>query len=170
MFQTGDMVMYGGMGLCRVEAIAPRAVPGSKEERLYYTLHPVHETGVVYTPVDTDVFMRAVMSATQANALIDLMPSVTELEDIPADYRQLAERYRAVLQTHDTQQLLRLLKTVWARASRCRDQGKALGKVDRQYQQMAERFLYEELACALSIPTDTVEDYIQARLDAQQAR
>ncbi len=166
MFKTGDKIVYGGVGICCVEGVSrpEKPLPGSSPERLYYTLRPLHDSGVVYVPVDARVFMRPVMSREQASALIDHLPQVTELEGLAGDYRQLAEQYRAVLQSHQTESLLRLLKTLRMRQSRCQAAGKTLGKVDRQFQQTAEKFLYQELSCALEIPPDEVPTYIQKRL------
>lgn len=40
MFQVGDLIIYGGEGVCRVEAVGPSPVRGSNPGRLYYTLAP----------------------------------------------------------------------------------------------------------------------------------
>ena len=56
MFQKGDLIVYGNMGVCRVEAVeAPAGLPGAGEKKLYYKLDPVYETGTVYIPVDAKV-------------------------------------------------------------------------------------------------------------------
>lgn len=169
MFELGDKVVYGGVGICSVEAIGlpQKPLPGSDAQRLYYTLRPLHDSGVVYTPVDGKVFMRPVMSRQQACELIDSLPQVTALETTARDYRQQAEQYRAALKSHSTGELLRLLKTLWIRQCHCRASGKAMGKVDKQFQQTAEKFLYEELSCALDIPTEEVRTFIRQRLEAE---
>lgn len=170
MYEAGELIVYGGVGICRVEDVGKLAhpIPGQDKNRLYYTLSPLREGGVVYTPVDTTVFMRPVMSRREAEQLLENLPQVSELELDSVDYRQLADNYRAVLHTYRMEDLLRLLKTVWLRQCRCREQKKTLGKVDRQFQQTAERFLCEELSCALGIAPDAVEAYIQQRLDAAE--
>ena len=41
MFQKGDLIVYGNMGVCRVEAVeAPAGLPGAGEKKLYYKLDP----------------------------------------------------------------------------------------------------------------------------------
>lgn len=169
MFNPGDKIVYGGIGICNVEKVGPLAhpIPGAAKDRKYYTLRPMHETGVVYTPVDTTVFMRPVMSRVQAEELVDSLPEVSEMDCADADYKQMAEYYRAALNSYQVEELLRLLKTVWVRRGQCREQGKNLGKVDRQFQQTAEKFLHEELSCALEIPIDEVETFIENRLADQ---
>ena len=66
MFQKGDLIVYGNMGVCRVEAVeAPAGLPGAGEKKLYYKLDPVYETGTVYIPVDAKVFMRPILTHAQ---------------------------------------------------------------------------------------------------------
>ena len=56
MFQKGDLIVYGNMGVCRVEAVeAPAGLPGAGEKKLYYKLDPVYETGTVYIPVHDQI-------------------------------------------------------------------------------------------------------------------
>lgn len=171
MFKPGDRIVYGGVGICSVEGVGRpgHEIPGAAKDRQYYTLRPMNESGVVYTPVDTKVFMRPVMTRQQAGELIDSMPEVAAFDCTGADHKQMEEKYRAALQSFRVDDLLRLLKTIWVRRARCREQGKNLGKVDRQYQQTAQKFLYEELGCALDIPFEEVEPYIERRLAAQGA-
>lgn len=170
MFEQDSLIVYAGAGICRVGSVGKlaRPVPGQDKDRLYYTLAPVYGGGVVYVPVDTAAFMRPVMDAQQANALIDALPETPVLAPEAGDYRQQAERYRAILRTYRAGDLAQLLKTLWQRQQECRARGKALGKVDRQFQQTAQQFLFEELACALGIGVDEVDAYIQHRLAPAQ--
>ena len=79
MFQKGDLIVYGNMGVCRVEAVeAPAGLPGAGEKKLYYKLDPVYETGTVYIPVDAKVFMRPILTHAQAEALIGRIPEIEE--------------------------------------------------------------------------------------------
>ena len=69
MFQKGDLIVYGNMGVCRVEAVeAPAGLPGAGEKKLYYKLDPVYETGTVYIPVDAKVFMRPIPRQRRSSA------------------------------------------------------------------------------------------------------
>ena len=63
MFQKGDLIVYGNTGICRVEEVGtPESLPGVDKEKLYYKLVPVRSASTIYTPVDTSVFMRPVMT------------------------------------------------------------------------------------------------------------
>ena len=53
MFSVGELVVYGGEGVCRVERIGPSTLSCADRNREYYTLRPIFHTGEVTTPVDT---------------------------------------------------------------------------------------------------------------------
>ena len=61
MFAAGEMVVYGGEGVCRVEGVGTPSLPGMDKTRLYYTLAPLYRSGQVMTPVDTRVLMRPLL-------------------------------------------------------------------------------------------------------------
>ena len=70
MFVAGDLVVYGGEGVCRVESIGPSGLAYDDGTRLYYHLTPLYRSGTVMTPVDTGVLMRSVITREEALALI----------------------------------------------------------------------------------------------------
>ena len=49
MYQTGDLLIYGSTGVCRVLSIDRRQdyVDGIKQDKLYYQLKPLHQGGVI---------------------------------------------------------------------------------------------------------------------------
>ena len=114
MFQKGDLIVYGNMGVCRVEAVeAPAGLPGAGEKKLYYKLDPVYETGTVYIPVDAKVFMRPILTHAQAEALIGRIPEIEENPCGGKDQQMLAEHYRSLMRTHDCDDLVQLIKTIY---------------------------------------------------------
>ena len=50
MFAAGDLVVYGGEGVCRVEGIGPSGMSYDDGDRLYYHLTPLYRSGMVLTP------------------------------------------------------------------------------------------------------------------------
>jgi CarD family transcriptional regulator len=70
MYQPGELIVYGGEGVCRVEAIGPLKLSGMKSDKLYYTLQPLYRSGTVFAPVEGKVFMRPVINRKQAEELV----------------------------------------------------------------------------------------------------
>lgn len=74
MYKIGQSIIYGNVGVCCVRDIAAGQEIGL-EAGQYYVLEARYGNGTIYTPVDTTrVFMRPVISKTEADVLIDQIP------------------------------------------------------------------------------------------------
>lgn len=161
MFEKGSLMIYDTTGVCRVEDIGvPAGLPVANKDKKYYKLAPVFGTGTIYIPVDTKVFMRPVISKSEAENLIRKIPEIRE--DICDTHNQkvLEDHYKASLMTHECEDLIQLIKTVYMKKKNLERTGKKTGKTDTQYMKRAKTLLHEELSIALGIPVDEVEDYI----------
>ena len=54
MFNVGDRIVYGNNGVCVVKDVIPSPFGKKDDDRLFYVLAPVYDSGnmVIYTPVD----------------------------------------------------------------------------------------------------------------------
>lgn len=156
MYQTGEFIVYGTSGACRVEAVGKPPFD-TEEGKLYYTLTPVSGTETIYVPVDSSVFTRPVISRAQAEQLIRTIPTIEEDGFTSHSMRMASEHYQAVLQSHDCRELAQLIKTVYAKSRR---NGRRVSQVDQRYRKRAEDLLHGELAVALGIPLGDVQPYI----------
>lgn len=164
MYNAGDLIMYGGEGVCRVEGVGVPDIPYIDGERLYYTLRPLYRDGVVYTPVDTDIFMRPVISREEAHELIDKAPHIAPRPCEEKNLRLLSEHYEGIIRTHDCTGLVGLIRAVRSKGAAAEKSKKKLGQVDSRYMNRAQELLHGELAVALGIPRDDVEDYVSERI------
>lgn len=75
MFQKGDSVVYGNLGVCKINDLVTRQFEGLDEAHPYYVLKPLYQEGVLYVPADNPkIALRAVLTADEANQLIDSIP------------------------------------------------------------------------------------------------
>ena len=169
MFDTGDYIVYAGEGVCVVEDIGSPNVSGVNKDRLYYTLSPLYRTGRVFAPVDTNVFMRPVISREEAIDLIRGMPEVNGELYENSNLRFLTEHYQRAIQSYTCAGLVKLMKDVWLKRSHVAAQGKKLGQIDERYMKRAEDMLYGELAVALDIDRSEVHGYIENALATIEA-
>ncbi|MEG0804653.1 MAG: CarD family transcriptional regulator, partial [Pygmaiobacter sp.] len=146
------LIIYGSSGVCRVLSVGAPKAAMMDQSKVYYTLCPLYSTETIYTPVDTGVFMRPIVSRAEAEALIAQIPSIQE--DVCEDRNPsfLKEHYKGVLQTHDCEDLIQLIKSIYSKSEDVTLRGKKLGQVDQQYWKRAEELLYGELSAALDIP------------------
>ncbi len=161
MFNVGDLIIYGNYGVFRVDALGVPDISYINKDKRYYTLNAIHYKNTIYTPVDTDVFMRHVLSYEEAQELIRQIPNIEAdiLEN--NNVRLLSEHYENSLQTHECSDLVQLIKTVYEKRILVKEQGKTLGQTDEKFMRIAEELLYSELSIALGIQKDEVVDYIE---------
>lgn len=160
MYRPGDLIIYSGEGVCRVECVGSLDLSGANKNKLYYTIQPIYREGKIFIPVDTTVFMRPVISRQQADELIRRIPDIEGEVYENRDLRMLNEHYQSLLQSHNCENMLQLIKAVYTKQKENLAAGKKPGLVDERYMKRAEDILYGELAVALDIPKDSVLDYI----------
>jgi len=160
MYQADEMIVYGGEGVCRVEAVGKLNIPGISREKEYYTLAPVYREGRIYTPVDSKVFMRPVIDRESAEALIRSIPKIQGDGYNGKNLRMLNEHYQSLLGTHQCEDMVQVIKSTYSRRQARHAQGNKSSQVDERYMKRAEDLLYGELAVALDIPKEQVADYI----------
>jgi len=165
MYQAGALVVYGGEGVCRVESVGKLHMPGINREKDYYTLSPLYRDGKIYTPVDTKVFMRPVISKEEAESLIRAIPHIHAADCTERNLRILNEHYQALLRTHQCEDMVQIIKAAYERRQERTSHGNKPGQVDERYMKRAEDLLYGELAVALEIDRDCVEAYIQQTIE-----
>lgn len=168
MYKVGDLIIYGSYGVCKIKSIDSPDIPGIDKNRLYYTLSPLYHNEKVFTPVDTNVFIRPVISCDEAKQLISDIPSIREnLTDID-NIKLLEGFYKESLKTHNCSDLLRLLKTIYTRERIVEEQGKKLGQIDKRFMDIAENRLYGEFAVALNMHKENVKSYIECKIKEQE--
>lgn len=164
MFAIGEYVVCGNKGVCVVEQITKLDISGVDKERDYYILKPLYLAGsTVYVPVDsTGTAIRRVLKREEAQKLIENMPGILPL-DITNE--KLSEQtYRECMKTNDCEELVRVIKTIYVRKEKRLLAGRKVTAVDTKYYHMAEESLYGELAVALGLKKDEVEEYIAGEI------
>ena len=165
MYQVGDLIVYGAEGVCKVVSIGPLAIRGAQRGLEYYTLSPLYREGTIFTPVDTTVYTRPIMTKEAADALIAQIPEIPEEVYENSNPRVLNEHYQAYLKSYDCVDLIRLIRAIYAKGRNAAEKGRHLGQVDERTIKRAEDMLHGELAAALEIPVDQVKDYIASRVE-----
>ncbi len=166
MFQPGDLVVYGSSGVCRVMKVGALEGRAADPKRQYYTLQPLFEAEMIYTPVDSGVFMRPAMTKEQAQDLIRQIPEIDGDVCTERNPANLRVHYEASLQSHECRELIRMIKGIRHKGQETEKKGRKMGQVDQRYQKKAEGLLHGELAIALGIAREEVENYIQEALQA----
>ena len=160
MFSVGDKIIYGENGVFTVDKIDSLPMSGSSRDKMYYHLSPFVGTGVYYAPVDTGVFMRPVMSREEAEALIDAMPRIEPAVCNDNRFNHVDAFYKELFRQHSCEALVAIVKGLRQRMSeRKTKSSRAEATLKR-----AREMLHGELAVALDLDLQDVEDYIRSRI------
>jgi CarD family transcriptional regulator len=164
MYQIGQLVIYGGNGVCRVTGYEAPPYPHADKTQKYYRLEPLYQDGVIYTPVNTRVFIRPVISRIEAEKLIDMIPTIHAKAHFDGSVTQLSTYYESFFKSHNCEDLVHLVMSIYAKKQYVESTRKKFGQMDEKFMKRAEFLLNSELAVALNIPKDDVYDYISSRV------
>lgn len=161
MFAAGDLVVYGGEGVCRVESVGTPDTSGYDKTKEYYTLAPLYRSGQVMTPVDTRVLMRPVMTAAEAAGFLAALPQLPPEAPEGPGQRAAKDHYHAVVTSYDCGRMAAMIKYACRRRRWAQQHNRKISQLDERYLRRAEDQLYGELAVALGIDRQEVCQYIQ---------
>lgn len=166
MFEKGEYIIYGNNGVCEVQDYMQADEPGN--HRTYYVLAPVRSKGsTIFSPVDNQkVFMRRVMTKEEARELLRGIPEYEEIE-IP-EVRAQEQQYKEILQNCDCTDSIRLIKALYARKEQREAAGRKITAIDEKYLFLAKDSLLNELAIALEMDVDEVDEMLAKKMKALQ--
>ncbi len=168
MYQTGDLIVYGSTGVCRVERVLDpkegQKVTGMAQA--YYLLKPFYQDGTVYAPVSrAEQSMRPVITAQEAEQLIRKIPQMQAQAYHGHSTQELREHYQALTDSHSCEDLIELTMSIYAKKQDAAEHRRRVGQVDERFMKKGEELLYGEFAAALGIPRDEVQSYISRRVE-----
>ncbi len=166
MYQVGDLIIYGSTGVCTVTEIRTVESRWSDDEQLYYVLAPLYQDCVILAPVDNlKPGTRPTISPSEANRLIDSIPSITPQVFHSDRTQDVIKYYKSYIDTHDCAELLELTVSLRAKKSSAGGSKTKFGTVDQRFMTQAEELLFGELAVVLGVSRSDVQGYVESRLN-----
>lgn len=156
MFNIGEFIVHPGQGVCRVEAIEEGDMPA-------YKLMPVNGRNpmmIVY-PIASEGNLRPVLSAEEANHLIDGYPSM-DLDQFHDRSAVLEEKhFKQVIRHGSCEDVIRIAKTFQERIKAVEANHKKPPVIyERIFKEAKERSMEE-----LSVALDQSEEELTARFE-----
>ncbi len=169
MFEKGEYVVYGSMGVCEIMDVTTMDLDGMPKDRLYYVLHPYYQKeGKIFTPVDGQkTVIRRILSKKEADVLIDDIPNIHEFWISNDKLREA--KYKECIRSCQCREWIRIIKTLYLRKQERLANGKKITAIDDRYFKQAEENLYSELSVSLDIPKEQMEKYITDKIEKQYA-
>lgn len=158
MFQKGQQVIYGGNGVCRIEEITERDTGLTGIQTVYVIRLSSGLTS--YVPVESCVFMRALITPEEAEQVLADYPSIGVKTFAGTNSKALSDQYRAIIARHDPREMLCLYKSLQNKVEQARRASKKPGTMDERFAALA----LEQVAQELSIVLGRREQEICAQL------
>lgn len=161
-FSIGDLIIYGETGVCKVIDIVEKEFIDKVQS--CYKLEPIYQSCTIFTPAEKEsVFMRPILTAEEAEALIANIKSIKPTVCKASSPRALSEEYDSIIKLHDCGELIGLTKAIYEKKQKLSQQKKKLSAIDERFMKKAEELLFGELAAALKIDKASVLAFISER-------
>lgn len=166
MFSQGEYISYGCNGVCKVEGITLKNVPGSREMREYYVLKPVYqERGTIFCPVDTQkgALRRKILTEEESYQLLSHVSDVDCLEY--ANRKEFEEKCKTAVLSGECSEWAKVVKTLWNEQRYRRRAGKKMTATQERFLKTAKDNLCGELAVSLHKELFQIESMLKENLE-----
>lgn len=163
MYKIGEYVVYK-RDVCQVKDIKKDHL----QNKDYYILAPVDdETLTIELPTENRLdLIRPIISKEKVEEIIKLIPDISEIE-VEND-KMLEYEYKNLLNKGDHEDLIKIIKTTYARNEKRFLNKKKIGEKDDMYFHKAEKLLYNEFSVVLGKSYEEIEKYVADKVEANK--
>ena len=162
MFEIGDKVVYGVVGVCEVENIDTPPIKGISG--VYYFLQPVFDSkGIIYSPVDSNkVMIRGIMTVKECAKLKERARNCKKDGELSEKVTPM--QYDEHMKSQDALKLMHLIRALYViKNERAKDLRK-MKSADSRMLLAARKLLYGEFAAVYNQTFDEVAEEMDAFL------
>lgn len=129
----------------------------------YYTLENKEDTSLkISIPVSQETqLLRHLATFDEISNTLD---HINEIPTLNINERNLEEQYKLLLQGTTIENLIKIIKTAYIRNEIRKNNHKHLSDTDTSYQELAEQFLFNEIAYAMNISYDAAKELVFNKL------
>ena len=129
----------------------------------YYTLENKEDTSLkVSIPVSQETqLLRHLATFDEISNTLD---HINDIPTLNINERNLEEQYKLLLQGTTIEDLIKIIKTAYIRNEIRKNNHKHLSDTDTSYQELAEQFLFNEIAYAMNISYDAAKELVFNKL------
>ena len=164
MYQTGQQVVYGIHGVCRVMDIEMKLIDRKKIP--YYVLEPLDQPGArFYVPTEKPAAvakMSPLLSASELNKLIACREDSEKVWINDENQRKL--RYRELISSGDRKALLDMVYALYNHKKQQAELGKKFHLCDENFLRDAEKLLASEISIVLTMTSEQAVKYLREQL------
>lgn len=164
MYQTGEFVVYGVQGVCRVLGIEKQLVNRKRVE--YLVLEPLNKgESKFYLPTQNPGAMgklRPILSRDELDAL--MTSEQIRMDCWIAEENPRKQRYRDLLSAADRLPLLQMLRALYRYQDELVSNGKRIHQCDDYFLHDAEKLLCSEISLVMELSAEEAKQYLRSQL------
>lgn len=158
MFNIGDLIIYSGQGICRIDEICEKTYLGSA--RSYYVLHPIENRDLeISIPVDNDkVMMLRLIDRDEAKNIMESfkLPGIDWIDKA----NQRVHIYSNIVKTGNRKEISKITNTLMRAKIEIENNGKKFDERDRKLLDFIQNILFAELALTLNTTFEDIYEKI----------
>ena len=164
MYQTGELVVYGVHGVCRIADREESII--DKKPVVYLVLEPVGQDGAkYYVPMHNASAMSKVKKLVSKEELFSLLDSgKNENESWIQDENLRKQTYRELIGTGDRARLIRMVRNLHRHKAVQSALGRKVHLCDENFLHDAEKLLIGEIAVVLDMDREAAKIYLRDKL------
>ena len=164
MFQSGEWVMYGVHGVCRVVGTEKQLVGRKRTE--YLVLEPLAQNeSRFFLPTANPTALAKLKAVLQVEELKALLISEELQEDVWIKEENLRKQtYRELINSGDRTALLKMVATLYRYRDAQAAAGKKFHQCDDNFLRDAEKLLASEIALVLEMTPEEARNYLREQL------
>ena len=164
MFQTGDWVLYGVHGVCKVVGFEKQLVNRKRTE--YMVLQPKNQDeSKFFLPTANPTAMAKLQQVLSPEELRTLLASDAVRQDCwIQDENHRKQHYRDLISSGDREALLRMVSCLYRYKAAQAAAGKKFHLCDENFLRDAEKLLISEISLVLDKSVEDARDYLRETL------
>lgn len=163
MHDIGDLIIYSGHGICRVDDICDKNLNGTV--KTYYVLHPIeddHEL-TIHAPADNKkIMMQKLINKDEAEKILESFRS-DGVEWIENSHSRI-KSYTATVDTGNRMEIAKTANTLIRKKHVIEAEGRKFFEQDSKLLINIQNILFKELAIVLDTSTDKINQQVNQNL------
>lgn len=158
MFKIGEVIIYSGHGLCRIDDICEKTILG--ETKKYYVLQPIDNHQLTISiPVDNEkVVMLGLVEKEEAQQIVDSFDQTGFEWETNAN--TCYQTFRNIINSGNRSEIAKVVNTLLRKKIEAKQNDKKLYERDLKLLTETQSILYKELALALDKTVEEIEQTI----------
>ena len=152
MHNIGDYIIYL-KDVCKISDIKPKFMNDTD----YYILVPVNDNSLKLNIPNNNKSLRNLIDKDTVMKIINNIVNINPLED---DDKTIENEYKKLLASGSHEDLIKIIKTTYLRNQKRLDSKKRPSDKDKNYFELAEKYLYTEFAVVLDMSFEETKEYV----------